>query len=238
MVSLEVQRKNDMKIRAFTLIELLVVIAIIAILAAILFPVLARAKDAAKKVVCISNLKQLGTGITMYLEDYDDRLPGMTDGTPGQNVVGGWIVYDQFGNSSAGHFLPEKGSIYSYVGSPGIYVCPTDRDGSQSKNSYALNGCLLEPPFKMTGFNVGRSATSIASPSDMTLLGEEGVGTSPFALEAYGRGTNDGFLNPDVDHFSRRHNGRSNLVFMDTHAKNVDAFSDTFKYLSGGESCW
>jgi len=60
---------------AFTLIELLVVIAIVAILAAILFPVFAQAKLAAKKSADISNLKQIGTGVTIYLSDHDDRYP-------------------------------------------------------------------------------------------------------------------------------------------------------------------
>ena len=61
--------------RAFTLIELLVVIAIIAILAAILFPVFAQAKEAAKKTTCISNLKQIGLSTTLYLSDFDDQYP-------------------------------------------------------------------------------------------------------------------------------------------------------------------
>lgn len=64
--------QND---RGFTLIELLVVIAIIAILAAILFPVFASAKEAAKKAACISNLKQLGTSVHIYLADSDDQMP-------------------------------------------------------------------------------------------------------------------------------------------------------------------
>src|SRR3954453_19476700 len=59
---------------AFTLIELLVVIAIIAILAAILFPVFAQARESARKTACLSNAKQLGLGILMYVQDYDETM--------------------------------------------------------------------------------------------------------------------------------------------------------------------
>src|SRR3954464_13938987 len=61
--------------RAFTLIELLVVIAIIAILAAILFPVFAQARDRARMTACLSNMKQIGASLMLYVQDYDETYP-------------------------------------------------------------------------------------------------------------------------------------------------------------------
>lgn len=75
------------RIKAFTLIELLVVIAIIAILASILFPVFAQAKASAKKVVCMSNFKQIGLGLTLYAADHDDGMPHVNQGAIG---LPGW----------------------------------------------------------------------------------------------------------------------------------------------------
>src|SRR5688572_26033314 len=72
--------------RAFTLIELLVVIAIIAILAAILFPVFARVKEAAKKTACIAQMRQLGAAVMIYAGDYDDYLPPATMRTTNASV--------------------------------------------------------------------------------------------------------------------------------------------------------
>jgi prepilin-type N-terminal cleavage/methylation domain-containing protein len=69
-------RNSNMVRRAFTLIELLVVIAIIALLAAILFPVFARARENARRASCQSNMKQIGLGILQYAQDNDERLPG------------------------------------------------------------------------------------------------------------------------------------------------------------------
>ena len=73
-----------MRKRGFTLIELLVVIGIIAILAAILFPVFAQAREKARQATCLSNLKQIGTALMMYTQDYDEILPTQSVGSPGR----------------------------------------------------------------------------------------------------------------------------------------------------------
>jgi len=104
--------KGKSKRLGFTLIELLVVIAIIAILAAILFPVFAQAREAARKTACASNLKQLGTAVLMYQTDYDGTYPywnwGLNYGGQG-NMQSLWTT-----------------AIFPYVKSAGLYKCPSD----------------------------------------------------------------------------------------------------------------
>ena len=93
----------------FTLIELLVVIAIIAILAAILFPVFAQAREKARQASCLSNEKQMGNAIMMYVQDFDEALP-----------MGGW--------SNAGSQSRWYRDLYPYVKSLDVYVCPSKND--------------------------------------------------------------------------------------------------------------
>src|SRR3954468_5235423 len=87
MVDCHIRRRTDwpketpMRTRGFTLLELLVVIAIIAILAAILFPVFAKARESARRSTCLSNTRQLGTAILMYAQDYDEILAPPSVGT-------------------------------------------------------------------------------------------------------------------------------------------------------------
>ncbi|MEO7714650.1 MAG: DUF1559 domain-containing protein [Capsulimonas sp.] len=145
---------------AFTLIELLVVIAIIAILAAILFPVFAKAREKARQISCLSNLKQIGLGMTQYTQDNDESFPiGVIPSGLGQ----GWA-----------------GTIYPYVKSTGVFKCPDD-DTSQRTNgavvsypvSYAANLNFLRTDGNSSDSRIGGQAiAALAAPAKTVLLCE------------------------------------------------------------------
>jgi prepilin-type N-terminal cleavage/methylation domain-containing protein/prepilin-type processing-associated H-X9-DG protein len=122
---------------AFTLIELLVVIAIIAILAAILFPVFAQAREKARQSACMSNLKQDALGILQYVQDYDEAFPA---GKP--KFGGGWsdgFVGWQLPCSNGQTDCNEWGnSIQPYVKNTGVYACPS-ASGEWNLYGYAAN---------------------------------------------------------------------------------------------------
>ena len=217
--------------KAFTLIELLVVIAIIAVLAAILFPVFAQAKRAAKTTTTIANARQLGSAFALYGGEADDLLPLSTEGWDGEGKEGGWVYYDEFGLDAAGRFDVAKGSLYPYVKNRDIYKAPLDPDADQAKESFAFNGCLVVPPFQY-GINPSLSPTSLAEPAGTMLLGEEASDGANGK-----RGTNDGFFHPQFDHFAFRHAGGAALLFVDGHAKVTKA--NLQRAVDGGDKpCW
>jgi len=128
--------RNKPKNRAFTLIELLVVIAIIAILAAILFPVFAQAKLAAKKASSLSNIKQMGIAFPMYQNDYDDMYPDGIHGSGGSNATSQTMW---------------GASLYPYIKSGGAYVA-----GDGTTEITGCSGIFLDtaaPTCTATGIN-------------------------------------------------------------------------------------
>ena len=169
--------------RGFTLIELLVVIAIIAILAAILFPVFAQAREKARQTSCLSNTKQLGLAFIQYAQDYDEHMPnayagadgsasgasGAPSGTgcptaPGTYTktfghTGGWMYYCDYNpNGNGTNYDPAQGSINPYTKNSQMFVCPSD--SSSQKNSYAVNQLVV---------NVGKDTVGVA-PNKASLL--------------------------------------------------------------------
>jgi prepilin-type N-terminal cleavage/methylation domain-containing protein/prepilin-type processing-associated H-X9-DG protein len=119
--------------KGFTLIELLVVIAIIAILAAILFPVFAQARAKAKQTSCLSNMKQIGLGLMMYAEDYDQTLPSS--------------YYYLNGATSDNGYMHWSGMIMPYVKNEKIFVCPENPFGGFAPTCYDP-ATTSAPPFQ------------------------------------------------------------------------------------------
>jgi type II secretory pathway pseudopilin PulG len=141
------------------LIELLVVIAIIAILAAILFPVFAAAREKARQTVCLSNMKQVGLAVIQYLQDYDDVYPCGLQQTAATNYGMGW--------------LPQ---IYPYVKSDAVFVCPDDptKPGSspnEMTDSYAYNNLFDHKATGGSKNGIWQESQS-SSPSNIVLLFE------------------------------------------------------------------
>jgi prepilin-type N-terminal cleavage/methylation domain-containing protein/prepilin-type processing-associated H-X9-DG protein len=122
-------QKCDPKSRwnGFTLIELLVVIAIIAILAAILFPVFARARENARRASCMSNMKQIGLGIMQYTQDYDEHLPA------GFLSYAGAVYPD-----GSTHTESWRVAIYPYVKSVQVFNCPSADSYLEWKGAYYI----------------------------------------------------------------------------------------------------
>ncbi len=209
--------------KGFTLIELLVVIAIIAVLTAILFPAFAKVRENARRAACQSNLKQLAMAFTQYTEDNDERMPGATDGgNGGAGVHGGWMFFKTFDAPPApGAFDPAQGAIYTYIKSRAVYVCPDDSPGQSAGDSYAINSCVTD---MYTGLqpDPGRALAAFDAPTSFALLTEEAFSNgSPFDGLGGGTSTDDGILwYVDADNaLSTRHNGGSNVAFIDGHIK-------------------
>ena len=231
--------KNSLKIRssqrktAFTLIELLVVIAIIAILAAILFPVFARARENARRSSCQSNLKQMGLGMLQYVQDFDETYPPVS--------INNGLAPSQYSSSVP---FAWSDALQPYIKSTQLYQCPSDEteQGTLVSSDYtdyfynALVSNTNAAVFSETSRTVLIGEAN-SGPARITLNGCQGgnannttntggvrtCGTSSFAgrLENYGGGTSANIAKID------RHLEGGNWAFADGHVKWYIAVSPT-----------
>ncbi|HEY3397069.1 MAG TPA: prepilin-type N-terminal cleavage/methylation domain-containing protein [Armatimonadota bacterium] len=195
-----------MKRRGFTLIELLVVIAIIAILAAILFPVFARARAKAQQANCLSNVKQLMLGIIMYVSDNDQKWFTYSAAQDGRIVTTG-----------PGQNLSWAFSIFPYVKNSQIYLCPSGLPTNITQANCPPNGGISQYLFNgQITPNVPISMEAIAFPAecwaitDMAAIGQvqTAVNTATWPAAPWG--------GPRV---GATHNNGENTGFLDGHAK-------------------
>jgi len=202
--------------RGFTLIELLVVIAIIAILAAILFPVFAKARERALGTSCISNLKQVGTAARMWCEDNNDRyLPlSMMDD---QGVQRFW-----HSGRKDGVQKDQWGLLYPYLGGKEIHDCGSAKGVKNANTDIAFWPAYgLHEPVIVGSDGVARYAkmTQIRNPSETVWLADSGT-----INRSTGGMIRVAGLSPPsqkTPYVHARHAGRSNAVWMDGHVRGM-----------------
>ena len=195
----------------FTLIELLVVIAIVAILAAILFPVFAKAREKARQTTCLSNLKQLGIAFLSYAQDCDEALPMAGYFSPDYDYEYAWDVTYQY---STGSTVP--GAIVPYIKNQQINRCPSFKltDPARPYTGYAYNATYLGN-IPAASLGAVQDATGTAMLSDAAMY--DAWFSHAVIPTNYMRAPSDPYHFAPTTHF--RHNGVANVVYVDGHAK-------------------
>ena len=222
--------KKQSLMHAFTLIELLVVIAIISILAAILFPVFARARENARRASCMSNLKQLGLAFMQYTQDFDENLPKEAIHSGGTHYETGVIM--QSGNDL--HLWMHE--IYPYVKNVQVYNCPsansyvsTFTGGYIPDISYGFNHYLSGASSTTPGLNIAAIPEVAITPilvdtnyyvaaPDNTCHAKSGTSAAAFADLGWCDGSANWPYNNDSP-LMQRHLETGNMLFVDGHVK-------------------
>jgi prepilin-type N-terminal cleavage/methylation domain-containing protein/prepilin-type processing-associated H-X9-DG protein len=214
--------------RGFTLIELLVVIAIIAILAAILFPVFAQAREKARQTSCLSNLKQIGLAFRMYVSDYDEKWPqngqiaccsnGQINSDGVDFGYNGWIsnALRPYTKDQAIYICPDLQGYYTFT-DPWSNGGTATTDGSQTF-SYAFN----------YNSDYGIKDAQLQSEATALIMGDSGTQWWDCDYQDLGCGwrvrdwaahLNGGFQSGNPIQFTEWHTGKNNFAFADGHCK-------------------
>jgi prepilin-type N-terminal cleavage/methylation domain-containing protein/prepilin-type processing-associated H-X9-DG protein len=242
------QHSHNSRKKGFTLIELLVVIAIIAILAAILFPVFARARENARRASCQSNLKQIALGVFMYNQDYDEELPTITVNTS--------VNYEAAltaGNASSAPY-GWADALQPYLKSTQIFQCPSENVGP---NVDATLGEYTD--YWINGNAAGKADAQFDAPAVTVLLGD-GQGGSTSAATGTGSSSEDWIGSSRYVSYggspaacagaatavpavfgpgAHRHLTGANIAFADGHVKWEKGVSDTSSTSAGiMNECW
>jgi prepilin-type N-terminal cleavage/methylation domain-containing protein/prepilin-type processing-associated H-X9-DG protein len=162
-----------MRKRGFTLIELLVVIAIIAILAAILFPVFAQAREKARATSCLSNLKQIGLGAVMYAQDYDEVFPGSWQWSPcAIQAHSPYILPAPITMAQA----ETQCQICPYVKNAQVFSCPSRQNPCSYGYAYpTMWGTAVAIPGSAYSWPQGATMASFTAPSDTVMMTDSGI---------------------------------------------------------------
>jgi prepilin-type N-terminal cleavage/methylation domain-containing protein/prepilin-type processing-associated H-X9-DG protein len=203
----------------FTLIELLVVIAIIAILAAILFPVFAQARERARGISCLSNMKQTGVATLMYVQDYDETFP--------MNLYFGFEPFPCVFSAWT--------AIIPYSKNTQLYACPSNPTAMDFPPMMATIGmpppCASSPALKYISYMPNFALLDWGNPSNV--FGPNNRPVKPLALVEYPVETSmwadasgtlpDAYFSIMDEPVQPRHHNTLNTVFVDGHAKNMKA---------------